>query len=257
RHVLAIGGVLLGRADLAAAAGPRDLEAFWLFDEIPAGAAPAEGATRAFPESEYFVMRSGDVHLAVPCGAVGTRGLGNHTHNDLFSLCLEARGVEWITDPGTGVYTSDPGMRNRLRGTAAHATLQLGAREQNVLPPGLDGLFRVEERAIPAILEWSAHASGAVLRARHAGFSGADGAWVHERSIRFDAAARRFVVDDLLEREPGGGPPSDPVFLRFPLGAGITALVADGGAVVVLRAGSDAMRIDLELPAGSAVSIES
>mgnify|MGYP000305454774 CR=1 FL=1 len=42
--------------------------------------------------------------------------------------CVWAAGTEWITDPGTGSYTGDPDLRNRLRSTAAHATLQMGSR---------------------------------------------------------------------------------------------------------------------------------
>jgi hypothetical protein len=275
RHLLAIGG-----------AGPRDVEAIWLLGdaiETPS-TAPAEVSSRRFEDAALYVLRSDDLHLTVPCGAVGTRGLGNHGHNDVLSLCLEARGVEWITDPGTGAYTSDPALRNRLRGTAAHATLQLGAREQNVLPPGLDGLFRMEERAKPEILEWRSDERGAVLRARHEGFSGEDGRWVHERTVRLDSPRRCVLVADRLEREqeaPGASVPGEPVWIRYPLGEGVTARVVENpdswvgpfasalgearreagpgslASIARIEARGSVLWLGLVLPAGSTLSVES
>jgi hypothetical protein len=253
----------------------------WLLDRSGAASAvPAAPASAGFEHAALFVLRSDDMHLTVPCGAVGTRGLGNHSHNDVFSLCLEARGVEWIADPGTGVYTSDPGVRNHFRGTAAHATLGLGAREQNVLPSGLDGLFRMDERARPKVLEWRVEEGETFLRAAHEGFSGDDGVWVHERSVRFRPHRRSFAVLDRLERTRGTAEPVEPVWIRFPLGEGVSARVVEDRSawpdalVAALRemageivdATATAVRLDAEgaraelwlglaLPGGSEVSI--
>ena len=42
------------------------------------------------------------------------------------------RGVPLLIDPGTGCYTTDPALRDRLRSTALHNTLTLDDRPQSV-----------------------------------------------------------------------------------------------------------------------------
>ena len=54
-----------------------------------------------------------------------------HTHNDKLSFELSCFGVNFISDPGTGVYTSYPNIRNSLRSVMAHSTVQVGPIEQN------------------------------------------------------------------------------------------------------------------------------
>jgi hypothetical protein len=282
RHLLVLGGRFLGRDDLVAAGGGAEVEALWLLGPSPgSGTAPPAGrASRAFPHAGYYVMRDGDLHCGVSCGGVGTRGVGNHSHNDVLSVCVWAAGTEWITDPGTGVYTGDPELRNRLRSTAAHATVQLGCREQNALGEGLDGLFRLHERARPEVTSWSADKDGASLEAQHHGF-GTDGErWTHSRSIDFAPRSRWWLIRDLVTREAADDPPGDQVRLRFPLRPEITHEIADAcppplerllratvagqppaGArsrfAVRLSAGAAvAFWIAFDLPAGSGVGIE-
>jgi len=163
RHLLALGGRLFDRHDFSSAGQGREVEACWLLDSVRTGAFPATAAdsSRAFPDSGCYVLRKHDLHAFAPCGAVGSSGLGSHSHNDLFALIVWAAGVEWITDPGTGCYTRDPELRNRLRSTAAHATLQLGRREQNDFGRGPDELFRLTERARPRVDVWSMEPSAA------------------------------------------------------------------------------------------------
>jgi hypothetical protein len=282
RHLLVLGGRFLGRDDLVAAGGNAEVEALWLLGP-PRGSAvvsPAGHASRAFPDAGYYVMRDGDLHCGVSCGRVGTCGVGNHSHNDVLSICVWTKGTEWITDPGTGVYTSDPGLRNRLRSTSAHATLQLGCREQNTFGEGLDGLFRLHERARPEVTSWRADAEGVGLEARHHGFGAGGERWVHTRSIDFAPRSRWWLIRDLLTREAGDRPPDEQVRLRFPLrpevayeivGAGPqplerllkatgAGLPRDGArsrlAVRLSSGGAAAFWIALDLPAGSRVGIE-
>jgi hypothetical protein len=227
RHLLDLGGHLLDRADLVTAGSGRSVERLWLLGpgRPQPPAAPAGRSSRAFAEGGYIVMRRDDLHLGVSCGAVGTRGLGNHTHNDLLALCLWADGIEWIPDPGTGVYSGDLALRNRMRSTAVHATLQLGEREQNRLGPGLDGLFHVHERARPDLVRWQSGPTVDCLVARHHGFSDDGAAWVHERTIVFRPGLRSWLVGDRLFRadvaEGAAAAAPDPTHLRFPLTPGV------------------------------------
>jgi hypothetical protein len=260
RHLLALGGRLLRRADIEACGDGHDLEATWLVGDaaerpFASGAPPS----RAFADVGYCVLRADDLHVAVSCGPVGTSGLGNHTHNDLLSIVVFAGGREWIVDPGSGTYTRDAALRNRLRGTAAHATLQLGAREQNPFGAEMVDLFRMTARARPEVIAWSCDGSNALLRARHDGFSGPDGTWTHERSVALGGADRSIVVRDRLD----GPAPDEPVFLRFPLAVDVDATIVDRGAsrgdrVVVQVQLRDrdrrVLNLALDLPAGSAVA---
>ena len=223
RHLLSLGGRLTGRPDLAAAAGPCEVEALWLgAPEGDSPAPPGNAHSRAFKASGYYVMRSGDLHAGIACGPVGTRGVGNHTHNDLASLCLWAGGIEWITDPGTGCYSPNPELRNRMRSTGAHATLQIGRREQNRFGERLDDLFLMTESARPEVIEWQNESTGSFLFMRHHGFSTAEARWTHGREVRFLPETRLWIVRDLLScpdsDEDGEG---EPVYLRFPLSPGI------------------------------------
>jgi hypothetical protein len=231
RHLLDLGGRLYGRHDLVHSAGGRDVESSWLLDPARdrSAAFPADASSRGFESVGYYVLRAADLHLGVPCGPVGTRGVGNHTHNDLFSLCLWAGGREWITDPGTGSYTSDPEIRNRLRSTSAHSTVQIGEREQNRFGPAIDDLFAVDETARPQVLAWSPGGEVQGLSARHGG-SGTGSHVEHLREIRFIPGRRAFTVRDRLTvTNPGG---EEAIRLRLPLSPGVSVADpdADGSA---------------------------
>jgi hypothetical protein len=219
---------------------------------------------RRFEESGWHVMRAGDVHVAVMAGPVGTRGLGNHTHNDLFAPTYWARGREWIVDPGTGSYSRNPDLRNWLRGAGAHAALQLGTREPNELPPGRDGLFRVIARAHPEVVAWEATHTRCSLTARHAGYSGPEGTWTWQRRLALDAASGLLSVHDRLHASEATRVTEAPgeVWLRFPLAPGLAAQpkLQPGSdtrfRVVVTDGAGRALHVMLNLPPGSEVRIE-
>lgn len=54
-----------------------------------------------------------------------------HTHNDKLSFTLDVDGASFFVDPGSGTYTRDTGLRNKLRGTSQHSTLWFDDLEQN------------------------------------------------------------------------------------------------------------------------------
>jgi hypothetical protein len=89
-------------------------------------------SSSALPDTGYFVSRSpsGD-HLVIDGGPHGYQN-GGHAHADALSLTLSVRGVPLLIDPGTGCYTTDPALRDRLRSTALHNTLTLDDRPQSV-----------------------------------------------------------------------------------------------------------------------------
>ena len=70
--------------------------------------APEPIASAALAESGYFVSRSADGdHLVVDAGPHGYRNAG-HAHADALALTFTVRGVPFLIDSGTGLYTDRP-----------------------------------------------------------------------------------------------------------------------------------------------------
>ncbi len=76
---------------------------------------------------------------------------------------LQVEGKDWIADPGSYLYTSDPSARNRYRSCQAHFVPRVGRSEPNPLDLGL---FLLPDRCGGRLL--GAGASGAV--GGHLGF---------------------------------------------------------------------------------------
>lgn len=82
-----------------------------------------------YPDSGWWVVRTGEFVGAVEFGGVGLHGHGAHAHNDDLSFVVEWRGHPIIVDPGTYLYTSDPGARNSFRSVRAHNTICVDGQE--------------------------------------------------------------------------------------------------------------------------------
>ena len=143
RDTLAIAGALTRRPDLAVGAVPE--EAFWwlgpnaaqIADSADDGrahraGAPAPVPSAALPDTGYYISRSprGD-HLVIDAGPHGYQN-GGHAHADALSLTTTVAGVPMLIDCGTGCYTIDPDVRDRLRSTALHNTLVVDGRSQSI-----------------------------------------------------------------------------------------------------------------------------
>ena len=85
-----------------------------------------------FPDAGMALARYGAWSLGMFAsdGFAGEAESG-HTHNDKLSFTLDFEDQVFFVDPGSGVYTSNPELRNIFRGTAQHSTLQFGDLEQN------------------------------------------------------------------------------------------------------------------------------
>ncbi|MGE3163927.1 MAG: alginate lyase family protein [Planctomycetota bacterium] len=147
----------------------------------PPSVADVEGCEPlAFPAAGFYVMRSASLHCVFRAGPNGQNGNGGHAHNDQLSFTLTLGGQPLIVDPGSYVYSPDPAQRNRFRSTAVHSTLVFDDREQNSWDPGVDGLFRLRDRAQGRVTRFS----GSEVVGEHRGFG-----VLHRRSLRFETAA--------------------------------------------------------------------
>lgn len=112
---------------------------------IPGGGARRGLELYAYPEFGVYVCRSARLYLAIRCGPIGQDGLGGHAHNDQLTVELNVDGTDWITDPGTYLYTPLPARRNEYRSVRAHFAPRCADGRE---PGRLDlGLFRLGDEA--------------------------------------------------------------------------------------------------------------
>ena len=141
-----------------------------------------------FPRWASRSARRGGHYLAVTNGAVGTKGFGNHKHNELLSFEYHCDGAPVIVDPGSFCYTSDFAARNLFRGTAYHNTIVVDGIEQNEINP--EWIFRMFEKANPEHLGFAEDGDWVEYRGRHHGYERLDRRVTHERSLRLNRETR-------------------------------------------------------------------
>ena len=141
-------------------------------------------------DSGYYVARSGPFWLCVHSERVPNNTPTGHRHNDQLSFELNIGGVDFFIDPGTGVYTPDPVLRNHLRATASHNTVSVVGKEQRTVTPGVEGLFASRGDSRAEAVSVTSRVFTAVHR-----WSGI----VHHRS--FVLGDDRLVIDDRVETD--------------------------------------------------------
>jgi len=157
-----------------------------------AGAATPPAPDVAERASGLVVLRSGPVHLVMRAGAHGPDHQLGHAHADLLSFELSLGAQRVVTDTGTGTYDAGP-VRDRLRSTAAHNTVQLDGAE--LLEAW--GSFRVGRRGRAAVRARGAGGGFEWLWAGHDAWSFLPGRPRHERLVAV-SAERVLVLDAVL-----------------------------------------------------------
>ena len=157
RDSLAIAAALGGTAAAASAAE----EALWVLSHPAIGrrTQPVEQEPRlaiapphstALPATGYFVSRSaGGDHIVIDGGPLGYLNAG-HAHADALSMTVALGGVPFLIDPGTGCYTVDLALRDQLRSTASHNTVEVDGRPQSMM----SGPFQWSRAAHTRVHRW-------------------------------------------------------------------------------------------------------
>lgn len=205
RHLLAPAARSFDRPDWAPLAGPAGAweAAWWGFapgaDALSAPQPPPDHVT-LYPEAGAFVARHGGVYLLVTNARVGTKGFGNHKHNEQLSFEWHVGGEPVIVDPGSYVYTSDFAARNLFRSTAYHSTLMIDGVEQNEFNP--EWLFRMFEKAEATHVSHAGRDGRAVYVGQHNGYKRLEApVGVHERRFEMVLATGALAIEDRLDGE--------------------------------------------------------
>lgn len=185
----------------------------------------------ACPDFGLYMLRSPEVELHVYCGRNGQDDNGGHAHNDKLSFELTVGDRDVVVDPGTGAYTARPELRNRLRATAAHATVAPPGQEQ----APLDALFTLADATTARCVRFAPSPTGGAFH----GDARAP-TWRHVRRIDVDGAS--VVIHDELDAE-------QEFVASFPLAPGVETNV-DGAGVTLSVAGVQ-VHASFDAPEGS------
>ena len=170
--------------------------AWWGFDVPPFTPGMLPGAIRLCADAGHAVARRGNNYFLATNSIVGTKGFGNHKHNDQLSFEYHAHGHPVIVDPGSFVYTSDPAARNLFRSTRYHNTIEIDGVEQNELNP--EWLFRMFESARAEHLSFTVEGDEVGYRGRHSGYTRLPSPVVHERQFSFNLQQASLAIRDRL-----------------------------------------------------------
>lgn len=196
--------VRAARAIFGQVCSPSGPEAQWLMDWIGDAVLPVPEVDQPahWPQFGLFTWRRTGFKVTLRCGHVGQLGNGGHAHCDQLSITLSTAAGPIIDDPGTGVYTPRPDVRNGLRAGACHSTVLVPSREQGEWLPGRWGLFAMEDRAKARMIEFGEGGATAEM------FDGPNlvrrTLEITHRGIRvLDAAPRGSIANFVLAPEVG------------------------------------------------------
>src|SRR5947209_7166633 len=226
--------------------GPEGVE---IYSELKTeGAHSSQSAV--FEHAGACVMREGDLYLMLNASGAGLSGRGAHGHNDALSVEVSARGVSFIADAGTYVYTADARARQQFRSTAFHSTVGVDGEEQNTT--SADAPFFIGDEAKPRIIRWETGAARDIAVAEHHGYERLKaGPITHRRAVTFDKREGFWLIEDTLR----GSGIHDFKFV-FHAAPGREARLIDDSTVEISDAATGARLIIASLDSPGEVALE-
>ncbi|HYL87276.1 MAG TPA: alginate lyase family protein [Burkholderiales bacterium] len=207
RSALALGALLFRRGDFKLKAGRLDDKARWLLGAQASAQYEAldSETTRlpqrqTFPEGGYYILGAefdtpNEIRAVVDAGPLGYTAIAAHGHADALSFTLSVGGREFLIDPGTYAYHTQERWRQYFRGTSAHNTVRIDARDQSEQ----GGNFLWLEKARAGCSLWLSSAEKDSFEGWHDGYMRLADPVKHRRLLELDKAARRLLVEDSLE----------------------------------------------------------
>ncbi len=201
-YLLGIGAAVFEEPNFKLAEQPPE-ELLWLLgnEGIEAyrelDSAEVSATSAGFADAGTYVLRKDDLYLLFNTSGAGLRGRGSHGHNDALSIEVSACGTNFLSDPGTYVYTSDLAQRHLFRSTAYHSTVEIDGVEQNTTEASLP--FRIGNEAEPQVLKWELGEDRDIVVAEHQGYRRlANGPITHRRDVTFQKRERYWLIEDTL-----------------------------------------------------------
>ena len=224
---------LLAAAIALTAAGPGAVAdspapgegALLLCDGAPRARSAARPRSCRFDDAGQVVLRGARLHAVFDAGPFGFGTLAAHAHCDALAVAVAFDDQPLLVERGTYRYNGDREARDRYRSTAAHNTVQLGAREQG----DAVGPFLWSRKPVASIEHCALDGNALdVVRASHDGFAPAR----HLRTL-VRVGDSLAVVDEVRGAQAG-----EPVVARWHLAPGIELVdIAQGFATVRDRSG--------------------
>lgn len=200
----------------------------------------------AFAQAGIYIMRQDDFYCHIDVGTNGQKGNGGHAHNDTLSFELAAHGEDFIIDPGTYVYTSDPEARNKFRGTRMHNTVMIDDEEMNQFRS--DSLFSMYEDAKPKVNQWVSSATHDVLDAEHSGYERLKMPITHNRKFEFDKKKQELKIADSFIGEG-----KHTIEWNFHFSPEVEVKKSDDKIIAIVKGKTLTMRLPLELTADAKI----
>ncbi len=208
-------------------------------------AAQARPASRpdGFGDAGIVLMRTApgehaEIWVRADDGPQGFLSIAAHGHADALALEVRHDGVDVIADPGTFCYHGDKEWRAYFRGTRSHATLELDDVDQAVS----GGPFLWTRHTDTTRHEYSDNGNAVVWTASHDGYTRLDDPATHQRTIRFDRAARTLrVADTVTSNEQHDGR------LCWPLGPQVEVVLRKATATLTWDGGRALLALEPSL----------
>lgn len=204
RYLLSLGASVFNRADFKSLGNGYNIycavfgRSYNDFNSIP--------DETYLPESTYIrdagfaVMRKENNYLIFNADNQGMyKDSGTtiyHTHSDWFSFVLAVKGVSFIVDPGTYVYSSDADKRNLFRSTSMHNTVTVDGMDQEEINPKT--LWNMVRKGRVEVMKWVSNSTEDVIVCSHNGYERLENPVNHSRSIRFDKQSNIWQITDTI-----------------------------------------------------------
>jgi hypothetical protein len=198
--LLAAGAHLFSRPEWAREGTDLCVLPLWLFgeegvSESPAGVGHRNPLTTLWSAGGYAFFEAPredgtPLQLIFDVGGLGYLPNAAHEHADALSIVVKVGRHLVLGDPGTGLYTGDPALRDELRATASHSTVTIDGLDQADI---LD-TFKWLNLPHTELLAWSASADFDYAAAAHDGYARLRRPARHRREVLFGAPHRGAVV---------------------------------------------------------------
>ena len=139
-HLLAAAQHVLGTNEIPH--NPHAIETiFWAIPSHEITSSRAHQTPSLYNDAGFGILKSKNQYFLLQNSPVGTRGFGNHKHNDQMAIEWCVDGFPVFVDAGSYLYTQDADARNLFRSTAMHNTVMIDDTEQHDMNP--EWLFKL------------------------------------------------------------------------------------------------------------------